>query len=111
MGAQCGKRPSPAIVSVFVETFKEHLERHGPLTPIVRAFSREDRYPRLGEIALPTVVMVGSADRTTPPNHSRRLADGIRGARLVTIPDAGHLLNWEAPHDLVKVIESLVPQR
>jgi non-heme chloroperoxidase len=111
MGAQCGKRPSPAIVSVFVETFKEHLERHGPLTPIVRAFSREDRYPRLGEIALPTVVMVGSADRTTPPNHSRRLADGIRGARLVTIPDAGHLLNWEAPQDLVKVIESLVPQR
>ena len=94
--AQCGARPSPAMISVFLEGFNQHLDDHGPLIPIVRAFSREDRYPRLGEIAVPTVVMVGSADRTTPPSHSRRLAAGIPGARLVTVPDAGHLLNWEA---------------
>jgi non-heme chloroperoxidase len=110
MAAQCGRRPSPAMVSVFSDYFKRHLDEHGPLIPIVRAFSREDRYPRLGEIAVPTVVMVGSADRTTPPNHSRRLADRIPGARLVTIPDAGHLLNWEAPDELVKAIESFAPQ-
>ncbi|MGB9225199.1 alpha/beta fold hydrolase [Mycobacterium sp.] len=111
LAAQCGSRPSPAMVSVFVEGFIEHLDKHGPHTPIVRAFMREDRYPRLGEIAVPTVVMVGSADRTTPPSHSRRLADGIRGARLVTVPQAGHLLNWEAAEDLVKVIESFPAQR
>lgn len=105
--AQCGKRPSPAMVSVFSEGFRQHVDEHGPLLPIVRAFSREDRYPRLGEITVPTVVMVGAADRTTPPNHSRRMADGIPGARLVTVDDAGHALNWEAPDELVKVIESL----
>ena len=109
--AQCGTRPSPAMVSVFTEGFQQHVDEHGPLLPIVRAFSREDRYPRLGEITVPTVVMVGSADRTTPPSHSRRLADGIPGARLVTVPAAGHALNWEAPDELVKVIESLAPQR
>ncbi|OBK49590.1 alpha/beta fold hydrolase [Mycobacterium kubicae] len=106
LAAQCGKRPSPAMVSVFEQFFKQHLDQHGPLLPIVRAFSREDRYPRLGEIAVPTVVMVGAADRTTPPHHSRRLAEGIPGARLVSIPEAGHLLNWEAPNELVEVIES-----
>lgn len=105
--AQCGARPSPAMVSVFTEGFRQHVEEHGALLPIVRAFSREDRYPRLGEITVPTVVMVGAADRTTPPSHSRRMADGIPGARLVTVPDAGHALNWEAPDELVKVIESL----
>lgn len=104
--AQCGTRPSPAMVKVFVEGFQEHVDQHGPHVAIVRAFSREDRYPRLEEITVPTVVMVGSADRTTPPNHSRRLADGIPGARLVTVPAAGHALNWEAPGELVKVIES-----
>ena len=51
--------------------FVQHLDEHGPLLPIVRAFSHEDRYPRLGEIAVPTAVMVGSADRTTPTSHSR----------------------------------------
>lgn len=104
--AQCGTHPSPAMISAFVESFHQHLDEHGPLLPIVRAFSSEDRYPRLGEIAVPTVVMVGSADRTTPPSHSRRLAAGIPGARLVTVPDAGHLLNWEAPDELIEVIES-----
>ena len=109
--AQCGARPSPAMISVFVEFFNRHLDDHGPLLPIVRAFSHEDRYPLLGEIAVPTVVMVGTADRTTPPSHSRRLAEGIPGARLVPIPDAGHLLNWEAADDLIMVIESFPAQR
>jgi pimeloyl-ACP methyl ester carboxylesterase len=79
---------------------------HGSLLPILRASMREDRYPRLAEIAVPTVVMVGSADRTTPPSHSRRLAAGVPGARLVIAPDAGHSLNWEAPDALVEVVES-----
>jgi pimeloyl-ACP methyl ester carboxylesterase len=109
--AQCGSRPSPAMISVFLELFNQHLDEHGPLIPIVRAFSREDRYPRLAEIAVPTVVMVGSADRTTPPSHSRRLADGIPGARLVTVRDAGHLLNWEGADELADVIESFPAQR
>ncbi|WP_231982402.1 alpha/beta fold hydrolase [Mycobacterium sp. E787] len=104
--AQCGKRPSPVMVSVFMEAFNQHLDEHGPLLPIVRAFSREDRYPRLGEIGVPTVVMVGTADRTTPQSHSRRLVEGVPGARLVSVPDAGHLLNWEAPEALIEVVES-----
>lgn len=51
--------------------------------------------------------MVGTADRSTPPSHSRRLAAGIPGARLVTVPDAGHMINWEGPDVLVEAIVSL----
>jgi non-heme chloroperoxidase len=50
--------------------------------------------------------MVGSADRITVPSHARRLAAGVPGARLVTIPDAGHMLNWEAPDALVNIVAS-----
>ncbi|MFD5744537.1 alpha/beta fold hydrolase [Streptomyces massasporeus] len=103
--AQCGKRPSPAMIEVFLEVFLQ--QAHAPLVPIVRAFAREDRYPRLAEIAVPTVVMVGSADRSTPPSHARRLAAGLPGARLITVPDAGHMLNWEDPHALVQAVSSL----
>ncbi|AGC62100.1 peroxidase [Mycobacterium liflandii 128FXT] len=109
--AQCGARPSPAMISVFLEWFHQHLDRHGPHLPIVRAFSREDRYPRLAEISVPAVVMVGSTDRTTPPSHSHRLAAGIPGARLVTVPGAGHLLSWEAVDELAEVVESFAAQR
>ncbi|GAB2745877.1 alpha/beta fold hydrolase [Streptomyces bullii] len=102
---QCGKQPSPAMIGAFREVFLQ--QAHTPLVPIVRAFAREDRYPRLAEIAVPTVVMVGSADRSTPPRHARRLADGIPGARLITVPDAGHMLNWESPDALVQAVLSL----
>ena len=97
-----GKHPSPAMIAVGCDMFLQ--QDHQPLLPIVRAGMREDRYPRLAEITVPTVVMVGSADRTTPPSHARRLAAGVPGARLVTVPDAGHILNWEAPDALVDVI-------
>ncbi|MCW2690676.1 MAG: alpha/beta hydrolase [Mycobacterium sp.] len=71
-----GTRPSPAMISVGRDMF---LQRdHGPLLPILRAFAREDRYPRLAEITVPTVVIVGSADRTTSPNHPRARRWGAR---------------------------------
>ncbi|MFC3385399.1 alpha/beta fold hydrolase [Couchioplanes azureus] len=105
--AQCGRNPSPAMISVFREVVSR--QDHRPLLPIVRAFADEDRYPRLPEITVPTIVMVGSADRSTPSSHARRLAAGVPGARLVTVPDAGHLLNWEAPDTLVDVVAELSP--
>ncbi|AQT77992.1 alpha/beta hydrolase [Mycolicibacterium litorale] len=70
-GFQCGVRPSPTMVSVFTDVLVEHFQRHGSLPDVVRASIHEDRYPRLAEISIPTVVMVGSADRTTSPAHSR----------------------------------------
>jgi alpha/beta hydrolase fold len=102
--AQFGKCPSPAMISVFLEAFVR--QDHKALLPILRALEREDRYPRLGEITVPTVVMVGSADRATPSGHSRRLAAGIPGARLITVSGAGHILGWEAPDALVQVVAS-----
>jgi pimeloyl-ACP methyl ester carboxylesterase len=104
---QSGTRPSPAMIAVYREVFLR--QDHRPLLPIVRAFAHEDRYPRLAEVKVPTVVMVGSADRSTPPVHSRRLAAGIPGARLVTVPGAGHMLNWEGCDALVDAVTSFPP--
>lgn len=104
-----GKDPSPAMLQVFREVFGR--PNHRALIPIVEAFAKEDRYPRLGEISVPTVVVCGTADKTTPSAHSKRLADGIPGARLVMVPDKGHLLNWEAPIDLVDAVDSLGERR
>jgi non-heme chloroperoxidase len=104
--AGCGKRPSPAMISVFVERLNQHMKHHGALVPIVRAFVREDHYPRLAEISVPTVAKVGDADGTTPPVHSRRLAAAVPNAQLINVRDAGHVLNWEAGAKLVEVIES-----
>jgi pimeloyl-ACP methyl ester carboxylesterase len=44
---------------------------------------------------VPTTVLVGSRDLLTPPAHARRISNGIRGARLIVAPDAGHYLPFE----------------
>ncbi|WP_073949103.1 alpha/beta fold hydrolase [Streptomyces kebangsaanensis] len=99
------RAPLPSGDRRFLDVFLR--QAHTSIPPVVRAFAREDRYPRLGEITVPTDVMVGTADRSTPPNHSRRLAAGTPGARLVTVPDAGHMIDWEDPDALVETIVSL----
>lgn len=47
-------------------------------------------------IDVPTLVLAGGADRVTPPQHARRLAQLIPGAELVEIPGVGHNAMLEA---------------
>lgn len=100
-----GADPSPAEIRVFLDTFRR--QDHRRLVPILRAFTEEDRYPRLGSITIPTIVVAGRKDRTTPPLHSERLAAGIPGARAIWSERGGHLLNWEAPELLVMAVRDL----
>lgn len=51
----------------------------------------------LGAISLPTLIMVGDEDKATVPAKAAHLAESIPGARLVTIPRAGHSLSVEEP--------------
>ena len=44
---------------------------------------------------MPTLVVVGDADRIVPREHAGdRTANTVPGARLVTIPEGPHALNW-----------------
>ncbi|HEX7854514.1 MAG TPA: 3-oxoadipate enol-lactonase [Sphingobium sp.] len=52
-------------------------------------------------IALPTLVIGGTEDPSTPPPHSHALAQAISGARL-TMLKAAHLSNVEQPENFTK---------
>ena len=58
---------------------------------------RPDQTPSLSSIAVPTLVVVGELDVLTPPSESQAMAAAIPGARLVTVPGAGHLAPMERP--------------
>jgi pimeloyl-ACP methyl ester carboxylesterase len=59
--------------------------------------SRSDSRPLLSRITCPTLVLVGDGDGLTPPDLAKEMADGIKGARLVVVPDCGHLSTLERP--------------
>jgi pimeloyl-ACP methyl ester carboxylesterase len=42
-------------------------------------------------IHVPVMLIHGATDRHTPPDHSRRVYDALRGPkRLILVPGAGH---------------------
>ena len=58
---------------------------------------RPDRTSVLSRIRCPALVITGSADALIPPSESEAMAAAIPGAKLVIIPEAGHLSNLEQP--------------
>ncbi len=67
------------------------------LRAAVECLPTHDLSRRLGEIATPTLVVVGEHDAETPPGYARRLAEDIGDARLEIVAGARHLTNLERP--------------
>lgn len=65
---------------------------------------RPDSTPTLATVTVPTLVVVGEEDGLTPPAEAEKLVAGIRGARLVKIPGAGHLPCLENPGPFTAVL-------
>jgi pimeloyl-ACP methyl ester carboxylesterase len=66
--------------------------------------SRPDSRPVLAAIDCFTLVVVGDDDQLTPPELAREMANGIRGARLVIVPESGHLSTIEQPQAVTKAL-------
>lgn len=67
-----------------------------------------DQQDRAARIDVPTLVMVGSDDRITPPELSRQLADIIPGASLAMVDGAGHIANLEQPAAFNSAIDAFL---
>jgi pimeloyl-ACP methyl ester carboxylesterase len=68
--------------------------------------TRPDSLTDLATIDVPTAIIVGEADAITPLANAKTIADGIRGASLTVIPDAGHISNIDAPEAFEKAIRA-----
>jgi len=58
----------------------------------IDAIVRHDRRARLGEIRVPTLVIVARDDMVTPAFYSDELASRIPGAKHVVLEDGGHFV-------------------
>lgn len=100
-----GPNPSPAACRVFLDEFA--AQNHTRLVPLLKRLANTSYYDRLHLIDLPTVVICGEQDTTTPRWHSELMGSSIPGARNVWVPDAGHMLNWQATEELVDAITNV----
>lgn len=97
------RRLRPDLVGEWRERF---IGLHVPsVLRMLRALKqRDDVVPRLPEIAVPALVIVGEEDVSLPPVHSRVLARGLRASELVEIAGAGHLSALEQPEAVTEAM-------
>jgi pimeloyl-ACP methyl ester carboxylesterase len=68
-----------------------------------------DLHDGLAHLDVPTTVLVGTADRLTPPVHARRMVAALpQAAPLVELPDVGHMTPVEAAETVNALITDLV---
>ncbi|MGE0743895.1 MAG: alpha/beta fold hydrolase [Rhodospirillales bacterium] len=63
----------------------------------VRSVFTDDLSPVLPKITVPTKVLIGDQDKSTPMPMSEKIRDAVKGATLEVIPNAGHLANLDNP--------------
>jgi 3-oxoadipate enol-lactonase len=68
------------------------------------AIAAMDLRPVLPAVTAPTTVIAGAVDPATPPEHGRRIADAVAGARLHVLADAAHLANVERPAEVTAIM-------
>ena len=78
----------------------------GALAAMRDRVDSESLLPTLSGI--PTLVIVGEADSLTPPDPARAMAQAIPGARLATIPGAGHLPPVEQPSATTRILREFL---
>ncbi|MER6565767.1 3-oxoadipate enol-lactonase [Streptomyces sp. NPDC001093] len=70
------------------------------------ALAAFDLRDRLGDIAVPTLLVAGRQDPATPPAHLREIADAVPGSTLVELPGASHLAPAQVPRAVLTALRT-----
>ena len=90
------------LTPAVLERSNRNRRRPGVIRPMMTARDNLPLWeagfaPRLGEIRHPTLILWGEEDGVFPVAVGEALQRTIPGSRLVRIPKAGHIPQWEQP--------------
>ena len=97
-------RQDDAGLRRLVRLMAEDIGPEGFIRQQQAIMDRPDARPRLAGIGYPTLVLVGDGDELIPPDRSAEIASGIHGARLVMVPECGHLSTLERPQQVTQAL-------
>jgi pimeloyl-ACP methyl ester carboxylesterase len=96
-----GPRRTPDQVDPVVRERVREMQFHAFTMPTPADAEERPLTPpaisRLGDIQVPTLVVVGDHDIPAQLALAERLAAEIRGARKIVVPGVAHMINMEAP--------------
>ena len=101
--------PSKCIPPVYPPGRVAALQAPAGVIGALKALrDRPDATPGLGQIVVPTLVLVGRDDALTPPAQAEALAAAVPGAKLAVLDGAGHLANLERPDAFTDAVRAFL---
>jgi pimeloyl-ACP methyl ester carboxylesterase len=119
-----------AILRAYIQAASHHRQHEADLAAMLApwltdagqpAFYRQiaqydehflvENEQHLDELSIPVAVVWGADDAWIPPQTGRRLADLINGSTYQEVPDAGHLIQFDAPVALSTIIGQWLTDR
>ncbi|MCK0115443.1 alpha/beta hydrolase [Isoptericola sp. S6320L] len=90
---------SPAQSAALLAPWRDPVGQAAFYRQIAQADERftAEIEPHLGEIDVPTHIVWGEQDTWIPPDRAARLAAAVAGSTVTLVPDAGHLIQLDAP--------------
>jgi len=123
--AGCGRLAISQAAIPFVydpgtsrEKIDEDLNVRRPWFPRAEAYSAQlqgilawEAYSRLDQINTPTLVIHGENDLMVPPGNGELIANRIPGAKLVLIPNAGHIFTTDQPEASQQAVSDFLAEQ
>jgi pimeloyl-ACP methyl ester carboxylesterase len=97
-----GRRLTPEAAALRATMVAANDSRR--MAAALRSARRFDSRGWLGAVQVPTLVVVGDADRVVAPRQSQLLVAGIRSAQLHALSGAGHELPLSHPVELAHLV-------
>jgi pimeloyl-ACP methyl ester carboxylesterase len=99
--------PAQLVDEIVAHRLKHPPNREGWFA-LAAAGASHDVAARLRDIAVPTLVVHGTADNVVDVRNAKLMADTIPGARLELYEGVGHLLPWERPQEFTALVEEFL---
>ena len=93
----------PQVRSIMQSSSKE-----GVIAALRAMAERPDSFELIFGLMTPSLVVVGEKDSITPPADAERMAKALRNAKLVRIPNAAHLSNFEQPEVFNSAVKGFI---
>jgi len=109
------------LLKVFtLPAFRQHLKHifgstdyrnAGNMRPTLVKIVNEDLSRRLAEIRQPTLIIWGQNDKTTTLDEARCINSGIKGSKLIILPNCDHFPHLEHTKEFAKLVtDFLLPE-
>lgn len=89
-------------------TMLQGNRKGGVIKATMGVIERSGTYDQLGNITVPTLIVVGDEDAATPYSKAERMHFAIAGSKLAVIKGAGHTATVEEPEQVNRVINTFL---